>query len=102
MDRHLLLNAIDLTRACAAHEQYLEWLARYEPVLDGSLGIAHYLGLAAEALEHAALSDRNGNDLEAHERLADVLMNSAPLTPEELRTAATEAIEECCSTVLDA
>lgn len=101
MDRNLLLTAIDLTRACAAHEQYLEWLARYEPVLYGSLGIAHYLGLAAEALEQAAPSDRNFNELEAHELLADVLMNSAPLLPEELGAAATEAIQECCSTALE-
>lgn len=54
MDRNLLLAAIDLTRACSAHEQSLEWLARYEPVLHGSLGIARYFGLAAEALEQAA------------------------------------------------
>lgn len=101
MDRHLLLTAIDLTRACSAHEQYLEWLARYEPVLHGSLGIAHYLGLAAEALEQATPSDGDGNDLEAHELLADVLMNSAPLTPEELRAAAAEAVQECCSTALE-
>ncbi len=53
MDRNLLLTAVDLTRACSAHEQYLEWLALYEPVLHGSLGIANYFGVAAEAYERA-------------------------------------------------
>lgn len=101
MDRHLLLAAIDLTRACSAHEQYLEWLARYEPVLHGSLGIAHYLGLAAEALEQATPLDKNCNELEARELWADVLMISVPLTPEELRAAARETVRECCSTALE-
>jgi hypothetical protein len=92
MDR-ILLTAIDLTRACSAHEQYLDWLSLYEPVLHGSLGIAHYFGLAAEAYENAAAAPRRDFDeIEARELLADELMASPPLTPEQLTAAAANAI----------
>ena len=95
MDRNLLVTAVDLTRACSAHEQYLEWLALYEPVLHGSLGIANYFGLAAEAYERATQLRRDFDNWEASELLADLLMASVPMTPEDLAAAAAQDVEEC-------
>ena len=45
----LLITAIDLTRACCAHELYDLWIGLYASALNGSRGIADYLFLAAVA-----------------------------------------------------
>jgi hypothetical protein len=74
---------------------YLDWLSLNEPVLHGSLGIAHYFGLAAKAHENAATPPRDFDEIEPRELLADELMASSPLTPEQLTAAATNAIAAC-------
>ena len=46
--RELTLSAIDLTRACAAHELYVPWCAQHAQT---SAAIAQYLATAALELE---------------------------------------------------
>ena len=95
-NNHLLLSAIDLTRACCASDDYLSWLAQYEPVLHGSAGIANYLASAAIAFEEQAHSDvaSNVDVFDARDELACLLMSSAPLDANELRQAAALAMAE--------
>lgn len=92
----LIVTAIDLTRACAANELYLNWLVLYSTALDGSAGIAHYLATAATAFEkqrHLPLATAFDPFI-ARENLSDILMTSPPLGPEELQAAVTTSIEE--------
>lgn len=93
---HLLLSAIDLTRACCASDDYLSWLAQYEPVLHGSAGIANYLASAALAFEEQARSDAacNVDFFDARDELACMLMSSVPLDANGLRQITALAMEE--------
>jgi hypothetical protein len=92
----LLVSAVDLTRACCANHHYLAWLTLHAEVLDGSAGIANYLASAALAFEEQAhpLLPAHFDAFEARDHLADILMSSAPLSCDELRTAVTTAIRE--------
>jgi hypothetical protein len=99
---HLLLSAIDLTRACCANAYYFEWLEKYEPLLDGSLGIARYFAAAAGGLDDARRAFRDRFDeLDARDTLADLLMSSAPFPEEHLPNIAGRAIQECIDFVGD-
>jgi hypothetical protein len=49
--RDLLITAIDLTRACCAHENYLAWLSIHRGALPGSADVANYFPNAAIAFE---------------------------------------------------
>ena len=92
----LLLTAIDLTRACCANDNYLRWLSHHSDALRGSAGIANYLANAALSFEeqaHPHLRPDFGA-FDARDNLADILMASAPLSSDELRTAVTTAIRE--------
>lgn len=92
----LLLTAIDLTRACCASDNYLDWLSLHSDSLHGSAGIANYFANAALAFEEQA-HPHLGPDFDvfdARDNLADILMASAPLSCEELRAAVTAAIRE--------
>jgi hypothetical protein len=97
--RDLLITAIDLTRACCAHENYLAWLSIHRCFLPGSADIVNYFANAAIAFEEQAhptlFADFEAFD--ARDNLADILMASAPLTSEELRTAVSHAIHEARS-----
>ncbi|HSU60114.1 MAG TPA: hypothetical protein VLI55_12430 [Bryobacteraceae bacterium] len=92
----LLITAIDLTRACCAHELHDAWISVYSSALNGSRGIADYLFLAAIACHeqtHGGVS--NGVDpFVIHESLADILVASKPLCSEELRQAVDAAVAE--------
>jgi hypothetical protein len=94
--RDLLVTAIDLTRACCAHDNYLNWLSENRGTLAGSAELANYFASAAIAFEEQAhptvFADFEGFD--ARDNLADILMASAPLTSDELRAAVTKAIRE--------
>jgi len=94
----LLVTAIDLTRACAAHELYLTWLSHYADALHGSAGIANYLVTAAIAFEEQAHPQLpiSFDPFIARENLSDLLMGSAPLSREELRDTITTAIHDAC------
>jgi hypothetical protein len=78
---NLLITAIDLNRACCAHELHDAWISLYSSALNGSRGIADYLSLAAVAChEQSYRGASNGVDLFViHESLADTLMASKPL-----------------------
>jgi hypothetical protein len=95
-NRDLLVTAIDLTRACCAHDNYLNWLSIYRGTLAGSADIANYFASAAIAFEEQAhptvFADFEAFD--ARDNLADILMASVPLTSDELRTAVATAIRE--------
>jgi hypothetical protein len=95
----LLLTAIDLTRACCANDIYLAWFSRYSDALSGSAGIANHFANAALAFEEQAhpqiCTDFDGFD--ARDDLADILMASAPLLPDDLRGAVTTAIHEAAA-----
>jgi hypothetical protein len=95
-NRDLLVTAIDLTRACCAHDNYLSWLSIYRGTLPGSADVANYFASAAIAFEEQAhptvFSDFEAFD--ARDNLADILMASAPLTSDELREAVADAIRE--------
>jgi hypothetical protein len=92
----LLVTAIDLTRACCAHDNYLNWLSIHRSTLAGSAEIANYFASAAIAFEEQAhptvFSDFEAFD--ARDNLADILMVSAPLSSDELREAIADAIRE--------
>jgi hypothetical protein len=92
----LAVAAIDLTRACAAHELYSVWLELHSLQLGGSAGIANYLCLAAVAFEEQAHPQiSTGFDpFVAREILADILIASAPLSCDELQSAVAIAISE--------
>ncbi|HZQ54086.1 MAG TPA: hypothetical protein VFB14_17925 [Bryobacteraceae bacterium] len=92
----ILVSAIDLTRACCANEHYFEWLEKYEPLLDCSLGIARYFAAAAGRLDEArgASCDRF-DEFDARDTLTDLLMSSPPFAEEHLPTVAGRAIQEC-------
>ena len=92
----IVVSAIDLTRACCANEHYLHWLEKYEPQLNGSLGIARYFAAAAGGLDEArrAFCDRF-DDFDARDTLADLLMSSPPFAEEHLTNVAGRAIQEC-------
>jgi hypothetical protein len=94
--RDLLITAIDLTRACCAHDHYLNSLAANRDTLAGSAGIANYFATAAIALEEQAHPTvfANFEAFDASDNLADILMASAPLSSEELQLAVTKAIRE--------
>jgi hypothetical protein len=85
-----------ISRACCANEHYLQWLERYEPLLDGSLGIARYFAAAAGGLdeERRASCDRF-DEFDARDTLADLLMSSPPFAEEHLPNVAGRAIQEC-------
>jgi hypothetical protein len=102
--RELAVTAIDLTRACAAHELYLPWLQIHRLALNGSAGIANYLFLAALAFEEQAHPQLpTGADVfVAREILADILMASAPLSSGELREAVRLALQEASDDTPDA
>ncbi len=95
-NRDLLVTAIDLIRACCAHDNYLNWLSIHRGTLAGSAEIAHYFASAAIAFEEQAhptvFSDFEAFD--ARDNLADLLMASVPLTSDELREAIADAIRE--------
>jgi len=91
--RELTLSAIDLTRACAAHELYVPWCAQPAQT---SAAIAQYLATAAIELD-AQLHSGPGLSADpfvARETLADFLMASAPLSPIELTKAVEQAIDD--------
>ena len=94
--RDLVITAIDLTRAYCAHENYFTWLSMQRGTLSGSAEIANYFASAAIAFEEQAhptvFADFEAFD--ARDNLADILMTSAPLTSDELRTVVTHAIRE--------
>jgi hypothetical protein len=94
--RDLLITAIDLTRACCAHENYLTWLSMHRGTLAGSTEIANYFATAAIAFEEQAHPTVFAvfEAFDARDNLADILMASAPLTSDELRTALTHAMRE--------
>ena len=98
----IVVSAIDLTRACCANEHYLHWLEKYEPQLNGSLGIARYFAAAAGGLDEArrAFCDRF-DDFGARDTLADLLMSSPPFGEEHLTNVAGRAIQECIDFVGD-
>jgi hypothetical protein len=91
----LTLTAIDLTRACAAHELYHHWLSRHSAAL-GSAGIANYLLNAALAFEEQAHPQLPSafDPFVARENLSDLLMTSPPLSCAQLQAAVTAAIQE--------
>jgi hypothetical protein len=95
----LLITAIDLTRSCCAHENYLVWLSANRGTLAASAEIANYLATAAIAFEEQAhptiFADFEAFD--ARDNLADILMASTPLTADELRTAVANAMHEARS-----
>jgi len=93
---HVLLSAIDLTRACCASDDYVSWLAQYEPVLHGSAGIANYLARTAIAFEEQSHSDVacTVDFFDARDEVASRLMSSAPLDANGLRHAIAAAMEE--------
>jgi hypothetical protein len=97
----LVVTAIDLTSACAAHELYPVWLELHSTQFNGSAGIANYLCLAAVAFEEQAHPQvSTGFDpFVAREILADILIASAPLSCDELQsavgTAISEAVADC-------
>lgn len=94
--RELTLSAIDLTRACAAHELYVPWCAQHAQT---SAAIAQHLAAAAIELE-AQLHSGPGLSADpfvARETLADFLMASAPLSPNELTNAIQQAIADAQS-----
>ena len=97
--RDLLVTAIDLTRACCAHENYLTWLSMHRGKLAGSAAIANYFANAAIAFEEQAhptvFADFEAFD--ARDNSADILMASAPLNGDELRAAVADAIREARS-----
>jgi len=95
--RDLAITAIDLTRACAHHELYTDWLSLNLAALNGSAGVANYFFLAALAFEdqaHPQLPAPYFDPFVVREDLADILMASAPLSCEELRAAVTTAINQ--------
>jgi hypothetical protein len=57
--RDHILTAIDLTRACAESDLYLEWLSLHSDALGGSAGIASYLTIATIAFEEQAPSSNS-------------------------------------------
>ncbi|HSU32595.1 MAG TPA: hypothetical protein VLJ11_15285 [Bryobacteraceae bacterium] len=97
--RDLLITAIDLTRSCCAHENYLAWLSANRGTLAASAEIANYLATATIAFEEQAhptvFADFEAYD--ARDNLADILMASQPLNSDELRAAVTNAIREARS-----
>ena len=91
--RELTLSAIDLTRACAAHELYVPWCAQHAQT---SAAIAQYLAAAAIELEEQLHSGPglSADPFVARETLADFLMASAPLSPNDLTNAVQQAIAD--------
>jgi hypothetical protein len=92
--RDLLITAIDLTRACCAHD--LNWLSIHRGTLAGSAEIANYFASAAIAFEEQAhptfFADFEAFD--ARDNLADILMASMPMYSDELRAGVADAIRE--------
>ena len=94
--RELTLSTIDLTRACAAHELYVPWCAQHAQT---SAAIAQYLAAAAIELEEQLHSGPGlaADPFAARETLADFLMASTPLPPNELINAVQQAIADAQS-----
>lgn len=93
---NLFVTAIDLTRACCAHELYDTWIGLHSRDLNGSRGIADDLFLAAVACDlklPAGVAD-GADPFVVHENLADILMESKPLSREELQQAVLTAMDE--------
>ena len=97
--RDMLVTAIDLTRACCAHDNYLNWLSANRDTLAGSAEIANYFATATIAFEEQAHPTvfADFEAFVARDNLADILMASTPLTADELRTAVANAIHEARS-----
>ncbi len=93
LTRELLVTAIDLTRCCTEHEQYLTWLTLHS---HGSAELAHYFSNAAIAFEEQAqpFLPSTFDPFVARENLSDLLITSPPLSHEGLRTAVSLAIQE--------
>ncbi len=92
----LLVTLADLTRACCANENYFAWLTLNDKAFNGSVGIASYLASAALAFEEQSHPTGDTVDvLSARDSLADILMVSAPLSPDEMRAAVAQCIREC-------
>ena len=92
--REITLSAIDLTRACAAHELYVPWLSVNASALHGSAGIALYLFTAILAFEQQARQHTDIDPFIARENFADFLMASAPLADVDLDAAARIALRD--------
>ena len=94
--RDHLVTAIDLTRACAESDLYVQWLFLHSDTLGGAAGIANYFVMATIAFEEQAHPQLPAgfDPFVARECLSDILMASAPLSSEELRAAVTAAIHE--------
>jgi hypothetical protein len=92
----LFMWAVDLARACWAHEMFVAWLALLWDSLRGSAGIANYLASAALAFEEQAhpLLRTYFDAFDARDNLADTLTASAPLSSDELCAAVATAIRE--------
>jgi hypothetical protein len=92
--RDVAISAIDLTRACAAHELYPAWLDLHRAL--GSAGVADYLLCAALSLQREFERSEPGavDAFIAREGFADILMASEPLSSGELLTASRLAIRE--------
>jgi hypothetical protein len=91
----LTVTAIDLTRACAAHELYTAWLSLHSQAL-GSAGVANYLLNAAIAFEEQAHPQLASafDPFVARENLSDLLMASPPLSCAPLQAVVSRAIQE--------
>ena len=89
----LLITLADLTRCCCANENYFAWLSSHTGKLRAK--VANYLALAAEVFEHQARAQRGQFDeLNARDQLADILMESEPLTVEALQATVAQCIRE--------
>ena len=88
--------ALDLALACCFHPHYEVWMARHGRPL-GSAGLGQYWAQAAQCFEeqsYAASWQQSYRESAAREIYVRFLLDSAPLSPEELRKAAERSFEE--------
>ena len=92
-----LLGIVDLIRCCCSQENYDAWIT-WHGLPIGSAGIASYLARAAPVLAEESYAARFRQEpfdqWSAREHLADILMASAPLSPEEWQAAARTSLCE--------
>jgi hypothetical protein len=97
MPPSFLLGTVDLIRCCCTQETYDAWITLHGLPI-GSAGIASYLARAAQVLAEESYAARFRQELwdewSARELFADILMASAPLSPEELQAAARTSLYE--------
>jgi hypothetical protein len=88
--------ALDLLLACCLHPHYDAWITRHGLTL-GAVGLRRYWVQAAQLFEeqaYAASWKQCYRESAAREIYARILLDSVPLSPEELQKAAEKSFEE--------